>query len=170
MSISYPQSYTQTYSTCNAQTHYLFAHSSITMGLRENLKALMDTAGENPHSLAAKTNVTQPTIFRILSGDSKDPRRSNIEKLARFFGLKAEDLYGRTQPKHMAAQEVAIYAVAKPSTATFTEEERLVIDGFRVADAKDKEQIIWLCQRALDNFAQPQGATIVRPRLRLVKG
>lgn len=154
MSISCHESYTQTYSFDNTQTNYLFAHSSETMGLRENLRALMEYAGENPHSLAIKTNVTQPTIFRILSGDSKDPRRSNVEKLARFFGVKAEDLYGRTIPKHTASQDPAIYVVEKPSTATFTVEERLVIDGFRVADAKDKEQVIWLCQRALDNFAR----------------
>lgn len=154
MSISYPPSYTQMYSSINAQTHYLFAHSSRTMGLRENLKALMEAAGENPHSLAGKTKVTQPTIFRILSGDSKDPRRSNIEKLAKFFGLKAEDLYGRTTPPPIAKPEPGIYAVEKTSTATFTAEERLVIDGFRVADAKDKEQVIWLCRRALDNFAR----------------
>lgn len=157
MLISYPQSYTQTYSAGNAQTNYLFAHSSNTMGLRENLKKLMEDAGENPHSLAAKTHVTQPTIFRILSGDSKDPRRSNVEKLARFFGLKADDLYGRSTPKHTAKQDSAIYAVENTSTATFTAEERLVIEGFRVADAKDKEQVIWLCQRALDNFGRRSG-------------
>lgn len=154
MLISCPQSYTQTYSQCNAHSHYLFAHSSNAMGLRENLKKLMEDAGENPNSLAAKTNVTQPTIFRILSGDSKDPRRSNVEKLARFFGLKAEDLYGRSTPKHTAKQNSAVYAAKNTSTATFTAEERLIIEGFRVADTKDREQIIWLCQRALDNFGR----------------
>jgi len=149
--------YTQTYSAINTQPHYLFAHSSNTMGLRENLKKLMEDAGENPHSLAAKTNVTQPTIFRILSGDSKDPRRSNVEKLARFFGVKAEDMYGKMAPKHTAMQDSAIYAVETTSTATFTAEERLVIDGFRVADDKDKEQVMWLCQRALNNFGRRSG-------------
>lgn len=154
MSISCHASYTQTYSAINTPPNYLFTHSSTTMGLRENIKALMDAAGENPNSLAAKTKVPQPTIFRILSGDSKDPRRSNIEKIARFFNLKAEDLYGRTPPKQAIEQATAIYAAEKPLTATFTEEERLVIDGFRVADAKDKEQVVWLCRRALDNFGR----------------
>lgn len=157
MSISYPQCYTQTYSLNNTPMNYLLAHSSSTMGLRENIKALMENAGENPHSLAAKTNVPQPTIFRILSGDSKDPRRSNVEKIAKFFGLKADDLYGKTKPLRIAEPETAIYAVEKTSTATFTAEERLVIDGFRVADAKDKEQVIWLCRRALDNFGKRSG-------------
>lgn len=86
------QNYTCSYNTDNTQSHYLMMHSSY-MGLRETLQALMDERGENPNSLAPKTGVPQPTIFRILTGESKEPRRTNIEKLARFFGVTAEEMY-----------------------------------------------------------------------------
>jgi len=41
-----------------------------------------------------------------------------------------------------------------PIQAAFGSDEETLLKGFRVADAKDREQIIWLCQRALDNFAR----------------
>ena len=44
--------------------------------------------GEN--ELSRRSGVPQSTINRILSGESKDPRRSNVEKLGRALG---EDLY-----------------------------------------------------------------------------
>lgn len=40
------------------------------------------------------TKIPQPTIHRIVTGESRDPRRSNLEKIARFFGRPIEDLYG----------------------------------------------------------------------------
>lgn len=114
----------------------------------------MDKHGENPHSLANKSKVTQPTIFRILSGDSKEPRRSNVEKLAKFFGVKPEEMYGNLPDKHQVQQEKAIYALEKPTAGALTAEERTILDGFRVADSKDREQILWLANRALEVFGK----------------
>lgn len=39
------------------------------------------------------SGVTQPTIHRILTGESKDPRRSNLEKIVSVFGKDVEALY-----------------------------------------------------------------------------
>jgi hypothetical protein len=64
------------------------------MKLRENLKELMDSREENPHSLSNKTGVPQPTIHRILDGTSQDPRRSTLEPLARFFAVTVDELCG----------------------------------------------------------------------------
>ena len=104
-------SYTQTYSFGNTPTHYLRSHNEKIMGLRENLRTLMEKNGENPNSLSKKTGVTQPTIFRILEGTSKDPRRSNIEKLARFFGTTVESLYGKNLTPSVN-ETMADYSVA----------------------------------------------------------
>lgn len=65
------------------------------------------------NELARATNVKQPTIHRIITGESRDPRRANLEKLARYFGRDVEDLF---DPK------------AKPAEDSFTklpEDERL---------------------------------------------
>lgn len=65
------------------------------MSLTRNLQTLMDSKGENANSLAAKSGVPQPTIFRILKGESKDPRRGNVLRLAKALGVSADDLYGK---------------------------------------------------------------------------
>tara|TARA_R100000664_G_scaffold20792_1_gene30013 strand:- start:7 stop:297 length:291 start_codon:yes stop_codon:yes gene_type:complete len=44
-------------------------------------------------ALARLSGVTQPTIHRILTGESKDPRRSNLEKIVGVFGKSVEALY-----------------------------------------------------------------------------
>lgn len=62
------------------------------MPIKENLQLLMDLAGHNPHSLAKETGVKQPTIFRILEGESSTPRDSTIRPLAEYFGLSIEEL------------------------------------------------------------------------------
>lgn len=56
----------------------------------EFLQALIDRAKENPNSLAAKTQATQSTIMRILRGDTKEPRKSTVDKIARFFDVPVE--------------------------------------------------------------------------------
>lgn len=43
--------------------------------------------------LARRANVTQPTVNRIISGESKDPRRSNLDKICRVLGRDTEELY-----------------------------------------------------------------------------
>ncbi|MCG7932085.1 MAG: hypothetical protein ABW119_22580 [Candidatus Thiodiazotropha lotti] len=37
--------------------------------------------------------VPQPTIHRILSGESNEPRRSSIEPIAEYYGISAEMFY-----------------------------------------------------------------------------
>lgn len=46
--------------------------------------------GEN--ALSRATGVQQPTIHRILTGESKDPRLSNLRRLAQYFGREVKDL------------------------------------------------------------------------------
>ena len=62
------------------------------MPIKENLQLLMEMAGHNPHSLARETGVKQPTIFRILEGESTTPRDGTIRPLAEYFGISIEDL------------------------------------------------------------------------------
>ena len=53
--------------------------------IARNLEALMRKAGTNPHELQRATGVPQPTIHRILTGESRDPRYQTLEPLADFF-------------------------------------------------------------------------------------
>lgn len=46
----------------------------------------------NPTDLATKTGVPQPTIFRILTGESNDPRTTTLRPIAAYFGVTVEQL------------------------------------------------------------------------------
>ncbi len=54
---------------------------------QEVLSALMEEHGENPHSLAAKTGVSQPSIRRVLLGLTREPRQSTLQPIADFFNV-----------------------------------------------------------------------------------
>lgn len=55
----------------------------------------MEDRGENPNSLSPKVKVSQPTILRIASGETPDPKDGTVTKLARFFGVTNDQLRGR---------------------------------------------------------------------------
>lgn len=62
-----------------------------------NIEWLMNRRGVNGNSLAVElekrgTPVPQPTIFRILSGESRDPRTSSLQPIAEFFGVTVANL------------------------------------------------------------------------------
>jgi len=60
------------------------------MNARELLKHLMDQAGDNSNSLARKTKVPQPTLYRFLSGTATEPRVSTFEPIAKHYGVPVE--------------------------------------------------------------------------------
>ncbi|MGM0703860.1 MAG: LexA family protein [Pseudomonadota bacterium] len=50
--------------------------------VKERLKTLMEGKGWSENELARRSGVPQPTIHRILTGESKSPRAGNLQKLA----------------------------------------------------------------------------------------
>jgi len=60
--------------------------------IARNLDVLMRRENTNPTKLEKETKVPQPTIHRILSGESKDPRTGTLQPLADYFGVSVSDL------------------------------------------------------------------------------
>jgi len=60
--------------------------------LKENLDALLKKRNMSATALSQATGVPQPTIHRILSGVSKDPRTDTIQPLADYFNVPVETL------------------------------------------------------------------------------
>lgn len=62
-----------------------------------------------PYALASETGVPQPTIFRILTGESNDPRTKTLQPLAMHFGITVADLRDRDlsspQAEHIRPNE-----------------------------------------------------------------
>jgi SOS-response transcriptional repressor LexA len=63
--------------------------------VKKNLEWLIEKRRTNPHELQRVTGVPQPTIHRILTGESTDPRTKTLQPLADFFGISVSDLRDR---------------------------------------------------------------------------
>ncbi|ETN91688.1 putative Cro-like protein [Gammaproteobacteria bacterium MOLA455] len=58
------------------------------------LAKLMQREGISQSALSRATRVPQPTINRILSQVTQDPRRDSMISIANYFGVPVESLYG----------------------------------------------------------------------------
>lgn len=64
------------------------------MGIARILTELMARERLSDNDLAARTGVPQPTISRIKSGESRDPRDSTLRPLADYFRVSLSQLRG----------------------------------------------------------------------------
>lgn len=92
---------------------------------RAFLRALMARDGDNTHSLSVrlKGRITQPQVYKYLSGTAKEPRRSTLQPLAEHYGVAIEAFYdqamataeaarlGLIETGHKVEQSVAPYPI-----------------------------------------------------------
>lgn len=60
--------------------------------IAKNLEWLIHKHRTNPNALAVATKVPQPTIHRILSSESLDPKTATLQPIASYFGVSVADL------------------------------------------------------------------------------
>jgi SOS-response transcriptional repressor LexA len=78
------------------------------MDTAERLRAKMIELGLNESQLGRRSGVPQPTINRILSGESSSPRRPTVEKIARALRVSPDWLmFGTGEDKFDANVELA---------------------------------------------------------------
>lgn len=75
----------------NTLSHYSLMNNH-GMEFKDWLQEEMDARGLDPSKLARASKVPQPTIFRILSGETKDPRTGTVKKLERALGSESPPL------------------------------------------------------------------------------
>jgi len=64
-----------------------------TMDIKTGIQTQMDKMGiSNLSSLARRTGLTQPTLHRLMSEKTEDPRLSTMLVLAKFFDVPVEEL------------------------------------------------------------------------------
>lgn len=63
-----------------------------TDALTDNLRKLMHERSISEAELARQTGIPQPTLHKILSGKTGDPRSSTLKSLADFFGISIDGL------------------------------------------------------------------------------
>lgn len=81
------------------------------MPIKENLAALLAQRNLNPTQLANEAGIPQPTIHRMLSGESKSPRVENLTVLADYFGVSLEALAGNDIPTASSVPSLSPKAV-----------------------------------------------------------
>jgi DNA-binding Xre family transcriptional regulator len=77
-----------------ALTHIVRMSNPATI-VAKNLEWLISQRKTNPYELQRATGVPQPTIHRILTGESSDPRTKTLQPLADYFQVPLADLRER---------------------------------------------------------------------------
>ena len=62
--------------------------------LHNKLSKLMRACGISQSALSRATGVSQPTINRILNESIREPRYDSVVRLAHFFDVTPESMYG----------------------------------------------------------------------------
>lgn len=70
----------------------MLSHYADMNKLAENIRALLAREQISENVLAERTKVQQPTINRILRGESKEPRDSTIAPIAAYYGISVDVL------------------------------------------------------------------------------
>jgi transcriptional regulator with XRE-family HTH domain len=81
------------------------------MNLSERLREKMDAAGLSQYSLAATSKVPQPTIHRILTGESADPKTRTIKALADALGCPVDDLRYDKEIAAISSADITSYEI-----------------------------------------------------------
>jgi transcriptional regulator with XRE-family HTH domain len=77
--------------------YYAVTHTS-DVKIGENLRKEMDRQGVTEYALGKRSGVPQPTIHRILTGESRNPKARTLDRLARTLGMSHDDLV-RGEPR-----------------------------------------------------------------------
>ena len=68
--------------------------ATMKLDISKQLARLMRERRLSQSALSRATGVPQPTINRILSEVTREPRRESVVRIANFFGVTPESLYG----------------------------------------------------------------------------
>lgn len=97
-------------------------HNNELENLSVNLHRLMQDKNINEAELARRSNVPQPTLHKILSGKTDDPRASTLKALANFFEVSIDELFSTnkatTHQKNIATQSIPVISWSECLSST----------------------------------------------------
>lgn len=129
---------------------------------RSPLSALIEKvrtdAGDSPAKAAEKIGVSRQGYMKWESGDTANMKLVNLlafcDKYKINVGLFLRGEIVKTDSTRLS-QSIAYSMKEKVTELSANEPDiniRKLIDAYRVADEKDREQMLWLANRALDVF------------------
>ena len=82
--------------------------ATVKLDISKQLARLMRERRLSQSALSRATGVPQPTINRILSEVTREPRRDSVVRIANFFGVTPESLYGPPLKKPAGEDSVSV--------------------------------------------------------------
>lgn len=64
---------------------------------RESLKKMKANSGLTTAEIAKQADIPEPTLEKLFSGATKDPKLPTMQKLVHFLGYTLDDLYPKTE-------------------------------------------------------------------------
>jgi len=90
------------------------------MHIGDRISREMSCKGWSEGELSRRSGVTQPTIHRIITGESKSPKRDNVERIAKALRVPAEWLWvGGVRPD-LANEPISNVELALQPTRSFS--------------------------------------------------
>lgn len=117
--VAMDRAYTTTYRRVNTHLDDLFTHSSA-MSFNDVIKDLVNRAIEKSGgdktvtSISREIGMKQPTLLRIMNGESKNPRRENLAPIARYFKCDVDDFYSGKLPPDLGVAPLSQEAGQSP--------------------------------------------------------
>jgi transcriptional regulator with XRE-family HTH domain len=103
------------------------------MTVGKRLEKAMREAHVTQYRLAKLSGVPQPTIARIISGETKEPKRTTMDRLARALHRATETLYNNVEVREAGASYAPI------ESAAGTDEQ--AIAQFRALSDQDRARV-----------------------------
>lgn len=94
--------------------------------------------------------VPQATINRILTGKTPDPRVGTVAALMRAFGVELRELF---KPTSMTNDR----RLSAVTSAPFKDDEKTLLDGFRLADEVTRRHLLRMAADASADFKKRSG-------------
>lgn len=113
----------------------------------------MSLKGWSEGELARQANITQPTIHRIITGESKAPKRENIEKIARALRVSSKWLWDGGPRPDLADQFDANVELALQPTRSFMYPEISWVQAGSAREAIELSNIALCPQHSSDVWA-----------------
>ena len=108
-----------------ALTHICRMSNPATL-VAKNLEWLITQKKTTPYELQRATGVPQPTIHRILTGESSDPRTKTLQPLADYFGVSVAELRDRDLATPEGTRPIGSNATFRAAEVVDSDDPRLV--------------------------------------------
>lgn len=108
------------------------------MLIKERLSALIEATGMNVQEFEKGINKGNGVVGKWISGKTM-PKADSIYAVSKFCGVSADYILGLSDEPNAPSLE-----------SLLSDDERLLIEAFRAADAKGRFRIIQICMNELD--------------------